>query len=48
MTSRNLNEPEDQAVEGANKLAAGCGLVVVAVPLIGLIVWGVGILFGWW
>jgi len=45
MTSRNLNEPEDQ---GANKLAAGCGLVVVAVPLIGLIVWGVGILFGWW
>jgi len=48
MTSRNLNEPEDQAVQGVNKLAAGCGLVVVAGLIITFIGWCSGILFGWW
>lgn len=43
-----LKEPEDKAIEGANKAAAGCGMIAVGVPTTGFIIWCVGIVFEWW
>lgn len=28
-----LNEPDDKAIEGANKAAAGCGLLIAGIVL---------------
>lgn len=34
-----LNEPDDKAIEGANKAVAGCGLLIAGIVLTGIILY---------
>lgn len=40
----NLKEPDDKAVEGANKAASGCGLVMAGVSIL-IVIYSLWVLF---
>lgn len=47
MSQKDLHEPDDKAVEGANKAANGCGMIMVG-GFICVIIYSVGVIFSWW